>query len=272
MSDMKKTDEALKERGYQRGRLLGRGSFSEVYLVRNVRGEEFACKISGRPELLEREADVLRRLDHPLFPTYVSYWRGEKGYLVMEYVTGCSLEEKIGQRGGFSAESAVQIGMEAASGLRWLHEQEGLLYRDLKPANLILCQNGRVRLVDFGCVCNADEKVTAKAGSPGFAAPEQMRDGERLTAACDVYGLGKTLEAVLGKRKHGQRKLKKVIAACTRENVSSRLPDMRSVLAALGRCTGEKGHGLSGYGWEREILKGDIQIQKNIWKSRYKIP
>jgi serine/threonine-protein kinase len=250
---------------------LGSGSFSQVYLVKNFRGESFACKISGNTELLQREAAVLQRLDHPQFPAFAAYWQEGEGYLVMEYAAGCSAEEKIRQRGGFSTESAAGIGMELASGLGWLHEQAGLLYRDLKPANLILCQDGRVKLVDFGCVCRVGDKVNAKAGSPGFAAPEQMREGERLCAACDVYGLGKTLEALCGNRNVRQKKFLKVIDACTREDPGLRLPDMRSVMAALGGCTGVKGQGRREGGWEREILKGNLQVQKNIWKSRCKM-
>lgn len=264
----KERRESLERHGYALIRLLGRGNFSEVYLVKNRAGACFACKISKETELLRREACAMKGLEHPLFPKFLEFWQEREGYLVMEYAAGSTLEEMSGRRGGFSAECTARIGMELASGLGCLHEQNGMVYRDVKPSNIILCQDGRVKLVDFGCVCTLGEKPAAKAGTPGFAAPEQMKGDERLTAACDVYGLGRTMEAICKREK--SRRLRGIIIACVREEKSRRLPDMGSVMKALSQIVGRKEPGSREKGWEADLLKGKIEVQKNIWKSRYK--
>lgn len=267
MTDREKMPVCLEGHGYTAVRLLGKGRFSEVYLVRNREGRLFACKVSLKTGLLSREAHTMEGLSHPLFPTFVEFWQETQGFLVMEYVAGSTLEEKLRYRKGFSVDATVRIGMELASGLGYLHEQRGLVYRDVKPSNIILSQDGRVKLVDLGCVSPLGEYAEARAGTLGFAAPEQLRAGERLTEACDVYGLGKTMEAMREDRKRGGR-LWHVIAACTREERERRLPDMRSAAQALsnvgeGFCWGRKG-------WDADIRKGRMQVQKNIWKSGHK--
>ncbi len=267
---------SLDRHGYTLVRFLGRGNFSEVYLVRNREEELYACKVSENRELLQGEAQTMKKTEHPLFPKFAEYWQEQKGYLVMEYVAGSTLEEMICRRGGFTAERVASVGMELASGLACLHKDAGMVFRDVKPANIILCQNGKIRLIDFGCSCALGEKANSKAGSPGFSAPEQMQEGEELTAACDVYGLGKTLEAMLGK-KPKNRNLRKTIAVCTEEEKERRFPDMDSVTRALANCRYSRlkirkrivtNRGERGY--EKAILSGKMQIQKNIWKSLYK--
>lgn len=187
-------------RGFIRRGLLGTGTFSDVYCVEDAAdGRRYACKVSMQAEMLEREARVLKRLRHPLYPEFVAFWReAGLGLLLREYVEGHSLEEMLKRR-RFSAGQTVRTGLLLAEGLMYLHRlPEELAFRDVKPANVIVTQDGGVRLIDLGCVCSMAEEVTSRAGSPGFAAPEQLLAGGRLTASCDVYGLGKTLEAMLG--------------------------------------------------------------------------
>lgn len=267
MTDREKLSICLGKRGYEAVRLLGKGRFSEVYLVRDREGKLLACKVSQKLGLLSREAHVMEGLSHPLFPAFAEFWQEKQGFLVMEYVAGSTLEEALRRRKGFSVDATARIGMELASGLGFLHEQMELVYRDVKPSNIILSQDGRVKLVDLGCVSPLGEYPEARAGTLGFAAPEQLRAGERLTEACDVYGLGKTMEAMReGRRKGGG--LWRVIAACTREERESRLPDMRSAAQELSNVG--KGFRSGRKGWGADIGKGRLQVQKNIWKSGYK--
>lgn len=295
MSDWEEVQAGLRRHGYRLGRLLGKGHFASVYLVEDREGERFACKVSDNAELLWKEARCLELPDHPLFPKYETFWQEDKGYLVMEYVPGRTLEELRMCRGGFSASAVARIGGELASGLGCLHERCGMLYRDVKPANIILCENGRIKLVDFGCVCPLGERPGQMAGTPGFAAPEQLQAEERLTERCDVYGLGRTLESLLGAggirrragrgvwkgvgrrglpdiRKRAERgsltgrsRLLRVLAACTREAPQERLPDMQSVALALAGA--EKGFRTGRGSWEAGLLKGSLQVGRNIWKT-----
>ncbi len=260
------TETSLGRHGYLPVRFLGEGAFSTVYLVRNGRGQSFACKVSENTELLYREAELMKRLTHPLFTELAEFWQDTFGFLIMEHASGSTLEEALERRGGFPAEYVARAGMELALGLGCMHEQCGMAYRDLKPANMILCQNGKMKLIDLGCACTLGEVPSAKAGSLGFAAPEQMRKEGKITAACDVYGLGKTLEAMLGTRAAKCGGLKRFIRCCTREEAEKRLPDMRSVAAALAQLLRKERGCKEKAGWEKDILQGRLEIQKNILK------
>ena len=275
---------ALSGRGYEVVRLLGEGAFSKVVLVRKsaltqlqhtgerrdgLQTEGFtdnvACKISHQNGLALREAETLAGIDHPLFPKYFDVWReGEKVFLLMEYIRGSSLEALLARRGGFSDAQIVQIGLELAEGLKYLHEMpKPILFRDLKPANIMLRQDGRVKLLDLGCVCTIGPQADL-AGTPGYASPEQLKSGSVLTPASDVYGLGKTLHA-MASRKCGKG-LRQVIAACIKERPQERLPDMRGVISALTAL--ERGSGRS----QKPGISGQAHIVclNNVWESAYK--
>lgn len=241
----------LESRGYECAELLGQGAFSTVYCVRDKADSHlYACKISENIPLLEREAKLLSRLRHPLFPEYASF-RQEAGlgFLLREYIDGVCLEAMLREERYFTVEQTVHIGLELAAGLLYLHERpECFLFRDVKPANVVVCREGGVKLIDLGCVCSAEGKITSRAGTKGFAAPEQLQEenvsgGEiRLTTACDVYGLGRTLQAMLRRGKgflargRKRKKLDRILEGCTKENVSDRFSGMREVMEALKHC------------------------------------
>lgn len=261
--------EQLAQHGYQAVRLLGRGAFSQVLLVQqNDTGTLLACKISHRQDLACREGKLLAATDHPLFPRFCEQWEaGESAYLLMEYVCGSSLEELLSRRGFFTQAQTARIGMELAEGLRFLHQlPEPVLYRDVKPANIMIRQDGRVKLLDMGCACELRQPDEARAGTPGYAAPEQLEPGGDLSFSCDVYSLGRTLEAMVGKHSSG---LKQVITACTAEFPERRIPDMQGVMTALAPLCKEgqgriKGSGIQGF------LQPRITCVKSIWESGYK--
>lgn len=295
---MDRFEEVLHRKGYKCVNLLGRGAVAQVYCVREPgTGERFACKISDRAELLRREFDYLQQISHPLFPAAHQFRQEDGvGFLIMEYVPGSNLAEVLSRRGHFSVRQTINIGMELAEGL--LHLQESgktRIFRDVKPENIVVRQDGRVKLLDLGCVCEMGENTDFRAGSPGFAAPEQFVEGAKLGLSCDVYGLGRTMEAMLGRtgstkiksprsdtlqrrkrtgllrRREGERQrkqLNKLIEACVCEEPSKRPPDMRAVLAALAslcepqcKMTRRKKRFQPTFG---------IECIKNIWESEYK--
>ena len=196
----------LDDRGYTCLKLAGRGAFSRVYCLEDGKdGRIYACKVSAKVSLLEQEARIMSKLRHPLFPKCFGLWQeGGTGFLLMEYIPGSNMKEMLKRRKHFSVEQTLRMGMELADGLRALHEgQESFVFRDVKPENMIIRQNGIVKLIDFGCVCPLGKSVASRAGTPGFAAPEQMQGEGALTAACDVYGWGQTMKAMLGVTENG---------------------------------------------------------------------
>jgi serine/threonine-protein kinase len=120
-------------------------------------------------------------------------------YLVMEYVPGRSLQERLDRQGPLTLAEILRIGMQAAAGLAAAHSQ-GLVHRDVKPANILL-ENGveRARLTDFGLArAVADAALTQSgviAGTPYYMAPEQAR-GEAVDHRADLFSLGSTLYAM----------------------------------------------------------------------------
>ncbi|MHC5936818.1 serine/threonine protein kinase [Nostoc sp.] len=150
-------------------------------------------------KLFEREAQILKQLNHPRIPRYIDYfciddrtlWFG----LIQEYIPGESLKEKLAVGKRFTEKRARKIAVEVLNILTYLHElNPGVLHRDIKPSNLIWGEDNRIYLVDFGAVQDkaAREGVTfTVVGTYGYAPMEQF--GGRAVAASDLYALGATL-------------------------------------------------------------------------------
>jgi len=188
---------------------LGKGATSELY--RATRGpdpHEIALKIllpaaTEDGEWLrrfEREAHVMRRLQHPNIITWLDFGESEgRWFLAMEFVQGRGGRSLVG--GHPKAASLARLGAQIASGLLAAHAQ-GLIHRDLKPENLIVTKEGIVKILDFGLARpirpDAIEfpehlaRLTATGmlvGTPRYMSPEQVR-GEPLTPATDLFCLG----------------------------------------------------------------------------------
>ena len=120
-------------------------------------------------------------------------------YLVMEYVSGSSLQQKIDSSGGLQLAQILRIGTQIASGLAAAHAQ-GLVHRDIKPANILL-ENGveRVKITDFGLARSVDDVQITQAGmvygTPLYMSPEQAR-GERVDQRSDLFSLGSVMYAM----------------------------------------------------------------------------
>lgn len=150
-------------------------------------------------KLFEREAQVLKQLNHPRIPKYRDYfhiddrtlWFG----LVQDYIPGTSLKELLNQGKRFSEKQVRQIATDVLQILRYLHElHPSVLHRDIKPSNLILGEDKQVYLVDFGAVQDRAAKEGATftvVGTYGYAPMEQF--GGRAVPASDLYALGATL-------------------------------------------------------------------------------
>ncbi|MEH1922015.1 serine/threonine protein kinase [Nostoc sp.] len=150
-------------------------------------------------KLFEREAQILKQLNHPCIPRYIDYFciddRTLWFTLIQEYIPGESLKDKLAVGKRFSEKRARKIAVEVLNILTYLHElNPGVLHRDIKPSNLIWGEDNRIYLVDFGAVQDkaAREGVTfTVVGTYGYAPMEQF--GGRAVPASDLYALGATL-------------------------------------------------------------------------------
>jgi hypothetical protein len=127
---------------------------------------------------------------------------GEISYLVYELVEGASLGDRIEQCGKFSEDEAVRIVTQLTQALHYAHERR-IIHRDVKPDNILLTPNGKIKLTDFGLAKdynNFSQDLTRPAsalGTPHFMAPEQFADAKTADVRCDVYSLAATLYNLL---------------------------------------------------------------------------
>jgi serine/threonine protein kinase len=144
-----------------------------------------------------REAQLAARLSHPRLVRVYDFGHDPDGrpFIVMEYVEGGSLAETLARDGVLSPARVVAVARDCCSGLAYAHAA-GLVHRDLKPQNLLLDLDGRVKIADFGIARSLDGTSLTLTGSvlgtAGYLAPEQA-GGEQVSAAADIYGLGVTL-------------------------------------------------------------------------------
>jgi serine/threonine-protein kinase len=196
---------------YELLELLGEGSFGRVYRGRDLRlGRAVAVKVIkpwwaeddawvGR---FQREARLLARVNDPGVVRIYDFGEAEEGpYYVAELVEGESLSDRL-RRGPLAPEDARAVAGELCAALGAAH-REGVLHCDVKPANVLLGEDGRVRVGDFGVARLAEGTSQAPAatvaGTPLYMSPEQAR-GLPTTAATDVYSAGVVLYEMLAGR------------------------------------------------------------------------
>ncbi len=151
-------------------------------------------------EDFKREATILSTLDHPAIPTIYDYFYDEnegRFYLVMKYISGGDLAQRLrsASEGRLDELSVVEWAIQVADVLAYLHKlQPPIVYRDLKPANVMLDSNtGRIMLIDFGIArsINKEEKGVTAVGTMGYAPPELFSGN--VEARSDIYSLGSTM-------------------------------------------------------------------------------
>ncbi|MCA9971924.1 MAG: serine/threonine protein kinase, partial [Anaerolineales bacterium] len=194
---------------------LGAGGFSSVYQARDMRFPS-ATKLCAIKEMViaaadpqirkltiksfEREASMLAMLNHPAIPDVSDYFtEGNRSYLVLELIRGKDLQNWLDQTDApLDEATAVAWALQLCDALGYLHSQkpQPIVFRDMKPSNVMLDQFQRIRLIDFGIakLFEAGNKGTM-IGTEGYSPPEQYR-GE-ATPAGDVYALGATLHHLL---------------------------------------------------------------------------
>ncbi|TDD80367.1 serine/threonine-protein kinase [Actinomadura rubrisoli] len=198
----------IRER-YRLERLVGQGGMGRVWRARDeILGRDVAVKeivappglsASTEDELRERamrEARSAARLSHPAVITVHDVVEQDgQPWVIMEFLRARSLQEIVDVEGPLADEQAARIGLQIVSALVAAHS-DGVLHRDVKPANVLRTDDGRIVLTDFGiAVIQGDSTLTRTGGlvgSPAYIAPERI-NGERATEAADLWALGATL-------------------------------------------------------------------------------
>ncbi len=261
------TDRLLTGR-YQFGRLLGSGGFGEVYqaedlrLRRTVAIKVFSAsrlapdEVAEASRLFESEALTLARLRHPGLTAVWDYFnQDDEWFLVMEYVPGETLRDVLKRVGGrLPLDQTLDYVSQLCAVLHYLHSQrEPVVFRDLKPANIIVTPSGQLKLIDFGIArLFSLEKMadTSQFGTPGYAPPEQY--GGQTEPRSDIYSLGAVaLQMLTGHNPAGSpfalpparavdpalsRQVEEVLLRATAREPRDRFPSVNEFCAALRRA------------------------------------
>lgn len=197
-------------------RPLGMGAMGRVYLaedprierllaIKTVRVEGEGMEVEERKRRLLREAKAAGRLIHRHVVTLFD--AGEEGdelFLAFEYVQGSDLARRLASGPPLTLGEALRIARQAAEGLDFAHRQ-GVIHRDVKPSNVLLDEEGRVKVSDFGIAKLAGQSTEltmtgSVVGSPHYLSPEQIR-GEELDGRSDLFSLGVLLYELLSRRR-----------------------------------------------------------------------
>ncbi len=201
---------------YRVVKLLGKGAMGNVYLVEKIEDDsKFVVKelifspdtdAALTKKIFFRESEFMAKFDHPGLPEmYGIFSQNDRDYIVMEYIEGKTLEEIINASSEpMFPRRAMKFILELADILDYLHNSfhTPVVYRDLKPSNIIITPEGDLTLVDFGIAryYNPDKDTdTFSYGSPGYAAPEQYRGKGQTTPQTDIFGLGVILYQLITK-------------------------------------------------------------------------
>lgn len=286
-------------------RELGQGGEGCVYLARDEDLQRLvAIKRMNRTEQdgeeekrLIKEADFLQQLRHPMLPVVYDLLWEDAWYLVMEYIQGTNLHDYIERNGSVQEEQACAWAEQLLDLLMYLHTRKTpVIYRDLKPDNIMVCPDARLKLVDFGAAFRRSfggERERGMAATAGFSAPEQFghqelsehgewarktevqHKGQRPYAdeRSDIYAFGKVMYYIVTEADPAKppytslsirdyqpllsERLERLIRKCIKDNPSERYQIVSEIRRDLDRC-GKRKQRLR----RRSFIK---VIEKQVW-------
>ncbi|MBQ8625866.1 MAG: serine/threonine protein kinase, partial [Agathobacter sp.] len=187
---------------------VGQGGMSVVYLAINEKAnKQWAVKEVRKDGIkdfevvkqgLVAETDILKKLNHPNLPSIIDVIDTDDSFIIiMDYIQGNSLNKALEEYGAQPQENVIEWAKQLCDVLGYLHTRTpAIIYRDMKPANVMLKPDGNVTLIDFGTAREFKEKNLADTtclGTVGYAAPEQFGGMGQTDARTDIYCLGATL-------------------------------------------------------------------------------
>ena len=188
--------------------IAGKGGMSVVYLAMNEKvNKQWAIKEIIKKEYRDfevekKEIEMMKGLKHPNLPTIVDVIERKDALLiVMDYIEGRSLEDIVQEQGPLDEKSVIRWAKQLCDVLHYLHTRTPpIIYRDMKPSNVMLKPDGNVVLIDFGAAREykpQNLKDTVLLGTRGYAAPEQYRSDGQSDGRTDIYSLGITVFRLL---------------------------------------------------------------------------
>ena len=243
---------------------IGQGGMSVVYLAMNERAnKQWAIKEVRKDGVqnfevvkqgLIAETEMLKKLSHPNLPSIIDVIDGDGTFLiVMDYIEGRHLESVVKEYGAQSQEDVIEWAKQLCDVLSYLHSRKPpIIYRDMKPSNVMLKPDGKVMLIDFGTAREFKENSVADTtclGTQGYAAPEQYGGHGQTDARTDIYCLGATLYHLLTGHNPSEPPyemypirywnpelssgLEEIILKCTQKNPDDRYQNCGGLLYAL---------------------------------------
>lgn len=243
---------------------IGQGGMSVVYLAMNERAnKQWAIKEVRKDGVqnfevvkqgLIAETEMLKKLSHPNLPSIIDVIDGDGTFLiVMDYIEGRHLESVVKEYGAQSQEDVIEWAKQLCDVLSYLHSRKPpIIYRDMKPSNVMLKPDGKVMLIDFGTAREFKENSVADTtclGTQGYAAPEQYGGHGQTDARTDIYCLGATLYHLLTGHNPSEPPyemypirywnpelssgLEEIILKCTQKNPDDRYQNCGELLYAL---------------------------------------
>lgn len=258
--------EELTQGAYQIRKNLGKGGMGSVYQVFSAAERKcYAAKVIYNNELTngKEEAQILLKLNHHMLPQVREYYTYDAfTIIIMDYIVGSNMEEYIRKNGPVGKNIAVSFLRQLSDVLLYLHSQEPpVIYRDLKPSNIMVEEERKLKLIDFGTARRYKNEVhndTMALGTPGYAAPEQLMGSSQSDIRTDIYALGATMYYIvtgidIGKppfeavpihtvRTGINQFLEEIIFRCLQKNPGSRFQSVAEILTELDRyeCLGRK--------------------------------
>jgi len=236
--------------------VIGRGGMSVVYLAINEKANRsWAVKELTRTDpraagISKKEIELLKKLHHPGIAGIVDVIEQKESQLiVMDYVEGHSLDQVLKEQGVCSEQEVLDIGIQLCEVLEYLHSRKPpVIYRDLKPSNVMKKPDGKLVLIDFGAAREYrrySDGDTVLLGTRGYAAPEQYESQGQTDARTDIYSLGVMLfELVTGESPHRLCPVRKIrpelstglesiLEICTRTDPAERFVSCAELKYAL---------------------------------------
>lgn len=247
--------DSLIDKRYRIDNVIGRGGTSVIYKAHDIKGGRI-CAVKQSGDDISREARLLRELNHPRIP---SIWDvvEENGYtyMIMDYKPGRTLldiaQSKVPQR----AEDVVWWMIQLVQVIGYLHSRiPEIIYRDVKPSNIILGDDNTISLVDFGAAKKYNSRASKDRiyiGTAGYAAPEQFGGKGQTDVRTDIYGIGAVMyHMITGVRPAGlpysmdisgnekeavliPEDIKRIIEKCVRHDRNQRYQSCTELIADL---------------------------------------